>query len=136
MLLEEQHAGGLDADDIRQVLATCLADTARWLPPASVSTTVLIAVLSSALGIHEPGVTYTELLAPESAAKEWVDPQLSAAAPGAAATAGDRPPTAAEYAWHAPLLIAGLLSVGGRRLDRYLDAAFAEIARSETMELP
>ena len=132
-LLEDQHAGGLDGDDIRQVLAGCLADTAGWLPPGSVSGVVLIAVLSSALGIHEPGVTYTELLPPAAAATEWLDPDIAGGADPATPPA---PPTATDYAWHAPLLIASLLGAGIGRLDRYLDAAFADIARSETMELP
>jgi hypothetical protein len=41
-----------------------------------------------------------------------------------------------DVARHAPLLVADLLAGSGRRLDGYLDAAFAEIARAETMELP
>lgn len=74
MLLEEVHPGGLDGDDIREVLGRCLADTAGWLP--SVSARILIAVLSSALGIHEAGVTYVEALAPATSPvpPEWVDP--------------------------------------------------------------
>lgn len=134
MLLEEQHGGGLDGDDIREVLVRCRADTGSWLPPTSVSSTVLIAVLSSALSIHEAGVTYTELLAPEARETEWVDPEGGGAS--AAAVGGAGPPSAAEYAWHAPLLIASLLRAGRGRLDRCLDAAFAEVARSETMEMP
>lgn len=134
MLLEQQYGGGLDADDIREVLAGCRTDTGGWLPPTSVSSTVLIAVLSSALGIHEAGVTYTELLAPEATEPQWVDPEAGGASGTAAG--GARPPTAAEYAWHAPLLIASLLRGGHGRLDRCLDAAFAEVARTETMEMP
>lgn len=135
MLLEDQHPGGLDGDDIRQVLSGCWADSAAWLPAAAVSPVVLIAVLSSALGIHEPGVTHPELMPPEvAAAAEWVDPDVGGA--HGTSGAGDPPPTAAEYAWHGPLLIASLLGTGGGRLDRYLDAAFAVIASSETMEQP
>jgi hypothetical protein len=134
MLLEEQHGGGLDGDDIREVLVRCRADAGSWLPATSVSSTVLIAVLSSALGIHEAGVTYTELLPPEATEVEWVDPEGSGGP--AAAVDGARPPSAAEYAWHAPLLIASLLRAGRGRLDRCLDAAFAEVARAETMEMP
>ena len=94
---------------------------------------MLIAVLSSALGIHEAGVTYTELLAPEATETQWVDPETGA---GSGTAAGAPPPTAAEYAWHAPLLIASLLRAGRGRLDQCLDAAFAEVARAETMEMP
>ncbi len=45
-------------------------------------------------------------------------------------------PTGQALALHAPLLIARLLSAGHRRLDVYLSAALAEIARLELMESP
>lgn len=139
MLLEDVHPGGLDGDDIRKVLGRCLAETAGWLPEA-VSARILIAVLSSALGIHEAGVTYSELLAPtaRSLADEWVDPEPVPSSASAVTDSADapQPPTAAEYDWHAPLLIADLLAITGRPLSAYLDAAFADIARSEEMEMP
>jgi hypothetical protein len=48
-----------------------------------------------------------------------------------------RPVTAAEMSSHAPLLITTLIGPGaGDRFDAHLDAAFAEIARSETVEMP
>jgi hypothetical protein len=47
-----------------------------------------------------------------------------------------RPLSAAEVALHAPLLVADLLALSGRGLADCLDAAFAEIARAETMEMP
>ena len=140
LLVEDGHPGGLDGDDIRAVLGRCLADAATGLPGAAISTRVLIAVLSSALGIHEAGVTYVELLPPAAPeAGGWVDPEpVPAARPADAPRAADdsSPPTAGEYNWHAPLLIASLLVVAPRPLTRYLDAAFADIARSETMEMP
>jgi hypothetical protein len=37
---------------------------------------------------------------------------------------------------HAPLLIADLLAARGAGPSSYLEAAFAEIARAETMEMP
>ena len=134
LLLEETHPGGLDADDIREVLTRCLADAARWLPGA-VSTRTLVAVVSSALGIHEAGVTYVELLGPAArpADGDWVDPEPVAADIPADATT---PPTPAAYALHAPLLIASLLAITRQPLSRYLDAAFADVARSEEMEMP
>ncbi|WP_290863193.1 hypothetical protein [Hamadaea sp.] len=46
-----------------------------------------------------------------------------------------RPPARA-VALHAPLLIAGLLPVTRRGLEFYLEAAFREMARSQTMEAP
>src|SRR2546422_952004 len=77
----------------------------------------------------------------ESAA---VDVALLAAEPlgghaygsGSTGTVSTQVPTAAGYAWHAPLLIADLLAAGQRPLGGYLDAAFTEIARAETMEMP
>ncbi|MEV0391784.1 hypothetical protein [Polymorphospora rubra] len=41
------------------------------------------------------------------------------------------PPDAQSIARHAPLLVADLLAEGGRSLDAYLTAAFAEIERTE-----
>jgi hypothetical protein len=46
------------------------------------------------------------------------------------------PPGELDIARHAPLLVADLLDVAGRPLAGYLDLALAEIARSQTMELP
>jgi hypothetical protein len=140
-LLEEQHPDGLDGDDIRAVLSGCYRGAIAWLPGESVQVHPLIAVLSSALGIHEPGVTYQEITGPPSATDtgDWAgDPEVSSI--GGAPTVDEaltvRPPTATEYAWHAPLLIADLLDAGRRPLGRYLDVAFTEIARTETMEMP
>ena len=144
-LLEEQHSDGLDGDDVRAVLTRCYTEAISWLPADSVRVEPLLAVLSSALGIHEPGITYVEVTGP-AAQSEWADPELG----------GDRPvvqraPTTVEYVRHAPLLLAdllsageltagklstGKLSTGGQSLPRHLDAAFAEIARSEAMEMP
>ena len=47
-----------------------------------------------------------------------------------------RKPEPAEVAVHGPLLVADLLAAGGRQLDGYLAAAFAEIARGELVEPP
>lgn len=47
-----------------------------------------------------------------------------------------RPISALEMCSHAPLLVDGLLAGSGRRLGGYLDAAFTEIARAETVEMP
>jgi hypothetical protein len=46
------------------------------------------------------------------------------------------PPGATDVALHAPLLVADLLALARRGLAGYLDAAFAEIARAETIEMP
>ena len=125
-LLEEKHPDGLDSDDISQVLGGCYRAATRWMPADRLDPSVLIAVLASALGIHEPGVTYDEIGAPPRAdGDEWADPSDEVP---------PRAPTPAEYAWTAPVLIADLL--GGRRLNRYLDNAFSEIYTSESMEMP
>jgi hypothetical protein len=47
-----------------------------------------------------------------------------------------RPVGALEIARHAPLLVADLLAASRRPLAGCLQRAFAEIARSETMEMP
>jgi hypothetical protein len=122
--------------------------------------TTLVAVLSSALGIHEPGVTYEDVMGPPVASgDDWVGdptgghvvggagearpdrgagghPHPPTGVPGSDEIVPSQVPTAAAYAWHAPLLIVDLLATGRRRLDGYLDGAFAEIARAETMEMP
>lgn len=141
-LLEDQHPDGLDGDDMHAVLARCFRGAVAWLPFESVDVQVLVAVLSSALGIHEPGVTYEEITGPidtRGTGDDWAgDPDV----PSIGASAGGdtivtpKAPTTAQYAWHAPLLIADLLTAGGRPLGRYLDGAFTEIARAETMEMP
>jgi hypothetical protein len=144
-LLEEQHPDGLDSDDIQAVLARCYRAAVRWLPADRLDVVALVAVLASALGIQEPGVTYEEVTGPPEGrgGDGWAgDPVGGHVYGGGQAPARDaqevpsRVPTPAGYAWHAPLLIADLLAAGGRRLSGYLDAAFAEIARAEIMELP
>jgi hypothetical protein len=121
-LLEQGHPDGLDGDDIQAVITGCHRAVAAWLPPDRVDTLTMVVVLASALGIHEPGLTYHDAAHPDAAAA----PDDGTAPTGV--------PTPAECSWHAPLLVADLL--GGHRLDRYLDAAFTEIARAETMEVP
>jgi hypothetical protein len=140
-LLEDQHPDGLDGDDIRVVLGRCYLGAAQWLPVERLDVHTLTAVLASALGIHEPGVTYQEITtASTPGTGDWVDPVVGHAygAVPAQSAAGTEihVPSSAEYAWHAPLLIADLLAQGRRPLRGYLDAAFTEIARAETMEMP
>jgi hypothetical protein len=47
-----------------------------------------------------------------------------------------RPLDALDVARHAPLLVADLLTISGSPVAGYLDAALAEIARAETVEMP
>lgn len=130
-LLEDQHPDGLDGDDIRVVLGDCLRATLPWLGADKVDVSVLIAVLASALGIHEAGLTYTD---PHPA--PTVSDDLPSEWDGTPAETTGRPPTPAEYAFHAPLLLADLLARGAFGFSPYLDAAFTEIARGEQMDMP
>jgi hypothetical protein len=134
LLLEDQHPDGMETDDIRLVLARCYRAAAGWLPLERLDVHTLAAALASALGIHEPGVTYEEITGPP-VADDWSSRPIGGQ-PVKEASTPSPVPTAAAYVWHAPLLIADLLAAGGRPLGRYLDTAFTEIARAETMELP
>ena len=52
LLLEDLHPDGLDADDVRGVLEHCVAEARRWQP--DVDPHVLLVLLASALGVHDP----------------------------------------------------------------------------------
>lgn len=125
-LLEEANPDGLDADDISAVLSATARDAYRWLPPDRVDIHVLLAVIASSLGIHEPGITYQALDLPQPE-DGWRDPDD---------TVPVRPPGWTDYAWHAPLLVAQQLTGRRRPLNHYLEATLAEIAREETQEAP
>ena len=130
-LIEELHPEGLDADDVQLVLGRCYRSAHAFLGDA-VDVRVLIAVLAAALGIHEAGLTYQEMDQVETATDDWPPPAHSAEHE----TATGRPPTPAEFAWHAPLVIADLLAASGRRIGPYLDVAFADLATGAAMDLP
>jgi hypothetical protein len=136
-LIEELHPDGLDADDVQLVLARCYRGASAFLGDA-VDVRVLIAVLAAALGIHEAGLTYQaepiyqQVDPVETATDDW--PPAPQADEGETATG--RAPTPAEFAWHAPLVIADLLAAGGRRIGPYLDVAFADLATGAAMDLP
>ena len=126
-LLEDTHPDGLDSEDITLVIGRCYRAAAAWLAPERINVTVLLAVLASALGIHEPGITYEALDLPRSDAHECRDPDD---------TVPVEPPTWPDYAWHAPLLVADLLPFAPATLDSYLETTFAEYAREVREELP
>jgi hypothetical protein len=130
-LIEELHPDGLDADDVQLVLARCYRGASALLGDA-VDVRVVIAVLAAALGIHEAGLTYQEMNPIDTATDDW--PPTPRTDDGETATG--RPPTPAEFAWHAPLVIADLLAAGGRRIGPYLDAAFADLAADAAMDTP
>jgi hypothetical protein len=115
-LLEDTHPDGLNSDDITLVVGRCYRAAAAWLPPERVDVTMLLAVLASALGIHQPGVSH-----------EGRDPDDAVPV---------EPPTWPDYAWHAPLLMADLLPFAPATLGGYLEATFAEYAREAREELP
>jgi hypothetical protein len=100
------------------VLEDCVRSAAGWFP--AVDAEVLVILLAGALGIHQPDAIPPGDLRPE-------DPEPAPE---------PRRLSALEVASHAPLLIADLLAGSGRPLSRYLDAAFAEIYRAETIEMP
>jgi hypothetical protein len=126
-LLEDTHPDGFASDDITQVIGRCNRAATAWLPPERVDVTVLLAVLASALGIHEPGVTYEALDLPRGGVD--VDGDADEAVPV-------RPPTWPDYAWHAPLVVADLLPHAPVTLDVYLESTFAEYAREARQEQP
>ena len=127
-VLEAEHGDGLDSDDIQLILGRCYRSAAAWLPAERIDVDTLVAVLASALGIHEAGITYDEVGAPPPS-DEWRDPFDETEKPRKA-------PTTTAYAWHAPLLLADMIDGRTGVLSRHLDGAFAEIVRSETMEMP
>jgi hypothetical protein len=51
LLLEDQHADGLDGDDIRAVLQSCVRGAAEWQP--DVDPHVVLVLLAGALGVHD-----------------------------------------------------------------------------------
>ncbi len=99
-LLEEQHADGLDGDDVAAVVEACARGSA-WCP--DLDPEVLVVVLAGALGVHED------------------EP---------------RPLAPLVVARHAALLAATLLTASARPVDAHLDAALADVARAQTVELP
>lgn len=126
-VLEDTHPDGLASDDITLVIGRCYRAAAAWLPPERVDVTVLLAVLASALGIHEPGVTYEALDLPPGSVDLDRDPDEAVRV---------RPPAWPDYAWHAPLVVADLLPHAPMTLESYLESAFAEYAREASQELP
>ena len=121
LLLEEALPDGVDGDDLREIIHRSARAATPWFP--NVDPGVMVVVLSSALGIHPntPSDTSTGELAPE------LDDPWDAVPPR---------PSAAAVTQHAVVLLADLLSVRGRPLRSYLEAAFTEMTRRETVEQP
>lgn len=137
LLLEDLHPDGFNSADIALAVGRCYRTATAWLPSERVDVAMLLAVLASALGIHqpgtpepgtpEPGTTYQPPDPPRSHVDERRDPDDA----NLAAT-----PAWPDYAWHAPLLVADLLPFAPATLDSYLEAAFAEYAREAREEPP
>jgi hypothetical protein len=126
-LLEDTHPDGLNSHDITLVIGRCYRAATAWLPPERVDVTILLAVLTGALGIHEPAITDEALDLPGSDADGYPDPDAAAAV---------EPPTWPDYAWHAPLLVGDLLPFAPATLGSYLEATFTEYAREAREEHP
>lgn len=127
LLLEDTHPDGLGSDDITLVIGRCYRAAVAWLPAERVDVAVLLAALASALGIHEPAITYEQFDGLRIDAVRYHDPDD---------TVPVKPPTWPDYAWHAPLLVADLLPFAPATLGSYLEATFAEYAREAREELP
>jgi hypothetical protein len=121
LLLEEVLPDGVDGDDLREIIHRSARAATPWFP--NVDPGVMVVVLSSALGIHPdtPPDPSTGERAPD------LDDPWDAVPPR---------PSASAVTQHAVVLLADLLSVRGRPLRGYLEAAFTEMARRETVEQP
>lgn len=122
LLLEEVLPDGVDGDDLREIIHRGARTAAPWFP--DVDPGVMVVVLSGALGIHPdtpPDPSTGEERPPEP------DDPWDAVPPR---------PSAAEVTQHAVVLLADLLSLRGRPLRGYLESAFTEMARRETVEQP
>ena len=105
-LLEDLHPDGLSGDDVADELGACVRD-ATWC--RGLDPSVLLVLLAGALGVSALGVVADDEATP-------VPPDV--------------------LARHAPVLIAFLLARRGQPFEPYLDAAFAEVHRAETVEMP
>jgi len=122
LLLEELHPDGLDGDDLRDVTARCARAAAPWFP--GVRPGALVVVLAGALGVHPdtpPDGTRDDERAPEPD-DPWSDVPLRLSPD--------------DVARHAIVLLADLTGARGRPRRGYLEAAFTELARRETVEQP
>ncbi|OLF08284.1 hypothetical protein [Actinophytocola xanthii] len=122
LLLEEVLPDGVDGDDLREIIGRCGRSAAPWFP--GIDPGVLVVVLSGALGIHPdtpPDAGSGDTWPPEP------DDPWNAVPPR---------PSAAAVNQHAVVLLADLVSARGRPLRGYLEAAFTELARRETVEQP
>lgn len=115
-LLEELHQDGVDADDVRTLVADAVTAAAPWWP--AVDPDALVVVVAGALGVH-PEVF------PTATDDDGAPRDEPAPLPG---------PDAVTR--HALLLVATLLAARGGRLRPYLEASFTELATAASAEQP
>lgn len=122
LLLEDVLPDGVDGDDLREIIDRSARSAAPWFP--DVDPGVMVVVLSGALGIHPD-------TPPDPSPGEERPPELDD--PWDAVPSR---PSATAVTQHAVVLLADLLAVRGRPLRGYLEAAFTEMARRESVEQP
>ena len=113
-LLEQTHPAGLSGDDAEDELLRCLDRGSGWF--SGLDTGTLVLVLAGALGTYDPAAA--------GDADDADGPDLPA------------PVSARNLLRHATLVLADLLALAGSGVEVVLDAALAEIARAETVEMP
>jgi hypothetical protein len=115
-LLEELHQDGVDADDVRTLVADAVTAAAPWWP--AVDPDALVVVVAGALGVH-PEV-YPPTTDDDGAPRDEPAPL----------------PSPDAVTRHALLLVTTLLAARGGRLRAYLEASFTELATAESAEQP
>lgn len=125
--LSAAHPGGLDGDDVAEVLTTTVEGAAPWWP---VDPEVALAVLLGAVGAH---ADEQAALDPRAVAEHaaLIAAQVLGRRGPAGAGAADPPPSA-QPGQPAPIDPADLQ----RALDAHLSAAVAELERAQTVEMP
>ena len=128
-LVEHAHPDGIGADDLGDLVRQCVRAAAPWWPDLHAD--VLVAVLAGALGVH-----------PDSGGPDgWEGPDGPDGSDGRQGSDGSDGwggaprPSPTELVLGAALLAAQLLPPAGD-VTPFVDAAFAELARAETVELP
>ena len=128
-LLEQTHPAGLSGDDAEDELVRCLDRGAGWF--SALDTGTLVLVLAGALGTYDPAAGSDDREHGDDQNRD--DQNGDEEPPGAAPSP---PVSARNLLRHAMLVLADLLALAGSGVDGVLDAALAEIARAETVEMP
>ena len=110
-LLEDLHPDGVSADDLLELIKSCVRTSFGWYPVVDVQ--VLIVVLTGSLGVHEPDDEPRKVTPLEVARHAPLFIAELLAAPGSPARTDDPRP-----------------------LTDYFTDAFLEISRAELNEMP